>query len=551
MVNKSSLPTDGQSVFDLNSEKGTMLVLAALRTSDASAQDKNELRDLVFLYSNGGRDESVKLSLEKKIADLQLQPPTPTKTEVPTQAKPQPVIGSIRNAPTFTPTTPVKSTPPQPVAPPPAPEPVSTPVTPPPAPPAPEEPAPTPAPPAPEPTPTDAIPNATPSPQPATEQPQSTPPPASAEYLNRIRTIKSAINQKVGNPVNLVDLDNEIGREYMNSLLDAMKKLNTGVSPVAAMERLEKAYSQVEALLEDKEAPLSPKDTNEAVDTTRTTQSTPAPTPTAQSESQPPAVPQPVAKESQSPPPAPAPVTPPPEKPAQIPVPPTPSEVKASDSEAAVEANPVPINTATPDPVPVSPLEPTTPEPSTVPKSTKTPPVESRWESYENTSLTTATDDTPTPSPESSPSQPARKLSSLADLKNTTTESSVPISSSLKTAPPQVEQLPTDDPLRSKEVDEGLEQLLEEWPIFKKSGLFGTGPKGREHPLFKKIAPLQIPLLLAGRFEGATQEIRQSITDYMNGWRYEQGLIYEQGETFEHYLRRVIRHILDLQKPRV
>jgi broad specificity phosphatase PhoE len=54
--------------------------------------------------------------------------------------------------------------------------------------------------------------------------------------------------------------------------------------------------------------------------------------------------------------------------------------------------------------------------------------------------------------------------------------------------------------------------------------------------------------LLAGRFEGATQEIKQSITDYMNGWRYEQGIIYEPGETFEHYLRRVIRHILDLQK---
>ncbi len=34
----------------------------------------------------------------------------------------------------------------------------------------------------------------------------------------------------------------------------------------------------------------------------------------------------------------------------------------------------------------------------------------------------------------------------------------------------------------------------------------------------------------------------------MNGWRYEQGIIYDQGETFEHYLRRVIRHILDLQK---
>lgn len=97
-------------------------------------------------------------------------------------------------------------------------------------------------------------------------------------------------------------------------------------------------------------------------------------------------------------------------------------------------------------------------------------------------------------------------------------------------------------------MDDGLDQLLSEWSLFKKSGLFGTGPKGREHPLFKRIAELQIPLLLAGRFEGATQEIKQSITDYMNGWRYEQGIIYEPQETFEHYLRRVIRQILDLQK---
>jgi hypothetical protein len=101
--------------------------------------------------------------------------------------------------------------------------------------------------------------------------------------------------------------------------------------------------------------------------------------------------------------------------------------------------------------------------------------------------------------------------------------------------------------LFTKEVDEGLNQLLVEWPIFKKSGLFGTGPKGRQHPLFLKLSGLQIPLLLAGRFEGATQEIKQSITDYMNGWRYEQGIIYKQGENFEHYLRRVIRHIIDLQ----
>jgi hypothetical protein len=36
----------------------------------------------------------------------------------------------------------------------------------------------------------------------------------------------------------------------------------------------------------------------------------------------------------------------------------------------------------------------------------------------------------------------------------------------------------------------------------------------------------------------------------MNGWRYEQGIIYEQDETFEHYLRRVIRHIIDSQTRR-
>ena len=104
------------------------------------------------------------------------------------------------------------------------------------------------------------------------------------------------------------------------------------------------------------------------------------------------------------------------------------------------------------------------------------------------------------------------------------------------------------DPLKTTEVEDGLHQLLSDWTLFKKSGLFGTGPSGVQHPLYLKVKNLQIPLLLAGRFEGATQEIKQSITDYMNGWRYEQGIIYEQGETFDHYLRRVIRHILDLQK---
>jgi hypothetical protein len=103
------------------------------------------------------------------------------------------------------------------------------------------------------------------------------------------------------------------------------------------------------------------------------------------------------------------------------------------------------------------------------------------------------------------------------------------------------------DPLFDTDVDAGLGQLLSEWSLFKKSGFFGTGPHGREHPLFIQLAPLPMAHIVAGRYEGATAEVRQSITDYMNGWRYEQGIIYEQNETFEHYLRRVIKHILDLQ----
>lgn len=105
-----------------------------------------------------------------------------------------------------------------------------------------------------------------------------------------------------------------------------------------------------------------------------------------------------------------------------------------------------------------------------------------------------------------------------------------------------------EDPLYSQEVTDGLQQLLSEWSLFKRSGVFGTGPNGDEHPLYKKIANLTIAAVLAGRFEEATNEIKRSINDYMNGWRYEEGIVPEQGETFETYLRRVIYQILNKRK---
>jgi hypothetical protein len=319
--------------------------------------------------------------------------------------------------------------------------------------------------------------------------------------LARIKEIKSSVNERVGNPVNLVDINNEVGREYMGAMLEAMKKLNTGSAAVSAMQRLEAAYIQVEKTLQDNPS-VGPS-------------STPTPTPTP--------TPKPVA-------------TPVPEEAVATPAPATSEPVV----EAAPTPAPKPIVAPEPTPAPVSEaVQPTAH--STVPVRTAAP------------------ESVPTPKSEDNRWGPA--TDTLGAAKEVLAKSNENIKSvsvgdnpvKLKTPAdlPEASSLETSsiagDPLFTKEVDEGLDQLLVEWSIFKKSGLFGTGPKGRQHPLFLKVAGLQIPLLLAGRFEGATQEIKQSITDYMNGWRYEQGIIYNQGENFEHYLRRVIRHIIDLQ----
>jgi hypothetical protein len=318
-------------------------------------------------------------------------------------------------------------------------------------------------------------------------------------YLTRIREIKASVNEKVGNPVNLVDINNDVGREYMGALLDAMKKLNSGSSAASAMKRLEDSYAAVLKAIETHEAGHTPMP-----------EPTPAPMPVAE----------PVPA---TPTPEPAPM---PEPVREIPVvsaPPPIPELAPVMSEEQMSPTPV-----APAGAPFRPAPQYTPDPEDVLPQPASDPVAAAWSQE---------------APASRPAPQTSGFASLADLKKPHTLEDLQANASLKSA-----SVISGDPLFSKEVDDGLEQLLSEWSIFKKSGLFGTGPKGKEHPLFKKIAPLHIPLLLAGRFEGATQEIKQSITDYMNGWRYEQGIVYQQGETFEHYLRRVIRHILDLQK---
>jgi len=287
------------------------------------------------------------------------------------------------------------------------------------------------------------------------------------DYLTRIQEIKSDINQKIGNPVNLVDIDNHVGREYMAALLDAMKVISNGGRPEAEMIRLESAYQAAIRLIGS--------DSNN-VDGVA------------------PDEPSPLSVSSQ----------------VIKPIIPQMPSIPADENQPASSVLPIPVVEKI---VPVSP----TPDPYT---------------------------HTVDASEHASTLAPAANLEvhSVAEAKPLRNITELPLANEVQTAPAGT------DPLFTKEIDDGLDQLLSEWPLFSKSGLFGRGPNRRQHPLFIQLANMPIPLILSGRFEGATPQVMQSISDYMNGWRYEQGLIYDNEESFEHFLRRVIRHIINWQR---
>lgn len=490
------------------------------------------------------------------------------------------------------------------------------------------------------------------------------------KYLNRIKEIKNIVNSKVGNPVNLIDIDNVAGREYMNALLEAMKKVNGGLAGEidVAMLKLEETFAVVKKMIDEKESgqkeAVKPEksltETKKAEIKPQVGMSQPvqASTLTPQPSKQPQT--QTSLQASQKPDPTPTPTTTvqTPSRPlvGETPKPlaqPQP-EVKpqynaqvvkknnnnAFQHQTRIDAGLIGVNPSVPKsdvnldlkPAEVQPqsVTPRTTKPqinhAPLPSSAQNIPVipkvqevvnenvlpveatansfnqgviisadpmrkvdlggevlsektEEKVSGFENNSdlISVALGDGDISGFSSTPVTDKNLEATAKDTLSATRQSSEevldPSSSQSESASfldkispiavekkvltiddvPETSVVSEDDlarPLYTAEIDQGLDQLLSDWSLFKKSGLFGTGPKGREHPLFKKIAGLQIPLLLAGRFDGVTQEIRQSITDYMNGWRYEQGIVYEQGETFEVYLRRVIKHIIDLQKRR-
>jgi len=668
MSNDSSLGgAEVSSGFDFETQKGVTLLLSSIRASDLNKVQKSELRDLVFEYTSGGRDHSTKLTLEQKIKSFSLAPMEIKQPEVVIKEKYVPTFGTSRPAPSFSPSVTskksvtrkplveeeIKAEPKKSIAP--SPEvnvnkdvsvvkpvenakqnldhtkTVSSPVK-------PE---------------LDKVSNAAEQEKPkpdnnnnqeaelARKNSHSAPPKTDSETqfsssdpetnMARIREIKSLVTEKIGNPVNLVDINNEVGREYMSSMLDAMKKVGSGSAALSAMQRLEKAYSTVEKTLEDKtESSQSTSQPNKPVQVDTPPASPPAP----EIKPAPRAAELPRIKTESDLPEAPAkPSTRMPKKPVDISAPTAPKttqtklpqesipenkpeakvdskpvfkpasvqaeeekvEAKVVDNEPPKAPLPSPAQAIPAPPQPAEPIEQTKPiteilepvpeektEPGSISLSTPVPAKRTSDNVPETKSdkipeipvpvKDSVEQSVPGPSPAQTASTAQVEPKVEKSIKNTVpvtkaedakplpvaTQTFKPASladnaEGLKTpddlpSPSSLESSSVDgDPLYTGEVDEGLDQLLSMWPIFKKSGLFGTGPKGSQHPLYLKISELQIPLLLAGRFEGATQEIKQSITDYMNGWRYEQGIIYTQGETFDHYLRRVIRHIIDLQ----
>lgn len=498
-----------QDIFD--SEESVLKALSVIRNSTLQPEEKSHLRDLFLDYA-GEVEESRRDTLRAEIYN-KLQPhaaalPTLSipkegasyKEEVAIENKPETTtpasfkIGTRRPTPSFKAPSVVASGPktvtPSPT---PTPEPVeATPK---------EEVAAVAEPVTPIPTPS----------EPAPTQSAEAPTPAPVNLRARIDAIKHEINGKVGNPVNLINADEKVGREYMSALLDAMKSASGGGGEATAATRLETAYKEALALIEKMPS-----------------NSVSAPEPKEE--------PEPIEKEPEVEPIAPDVV----EEPTPAVEEPVTEVAPVEEVEAVKEPEPTKSYGLYHQPIDV------TDEINAEEKLVK------EKENAEEKQKETPKDDPSerrvkigTPKVSFGEVEKTQPLHSLRDEVALPEQMAKVKAEGEKRA--EAAKKPITD-LKSPEVQTGLEQLLSEWKLFRSSGFLGTGPKGIEHPLYKQLASLPMAAVVAGRFEGVTPEIKQSLTDYMNGWRYEQGVVHEMGETFENYLRRVIKQILTRQR---
>lgn len=543
---RSSVGDQAGAPFDLSTQQGVAELLRQVRSSSLPGATKTTIRELVLRFARDGEDgvreelESILkgVSLVAGNTSVQAEPDT-VKVEPNPEQQPEPVKESKggRRVPVFG----VSAQ--------------STPV------PAPAAPEPTPAPqPAPEPAPTPEVatpPTATPAPQPVpgTPEPAPTPTPepqpapaATQDNLARVQEIKREVIALVGNPVNLVAADNAVGKQYMSALLEAMKKINGGtrVEVAAAMQELEKAFAAVRGLAEHGMATPAVATPEPAPTPEPAAPAQPAPTTPA-----PQAVPAPAqAVTPATPEPAPT-SAPAPESPTTPTPPPIPEELKAV---AGVKENLVHDAAAIATEAVAQAPETATPQQAETPEEPSlggAPLQDIPTYGFSKPSRTVfakpnekKADKTPTPppAPKFAPhptleTDPPKKSATKAEQQTKPSMVAPP-----KNAGGEPKQLNQD--IHTPEITTGLQQLLSEWKIFKGSGLFGMGPGGIDHPLYQKIQNNTMLSIMNGTFDGATPEIQQSINDYINGWRYEQSIVPQHSETFDNFLRRVVRKVL-------
>src|SRR3989344_3382850 len=237
-----SAPLIADDIFA--TEEKLLGALVSVRNSALKIEEKAAIRDLILDYA-GTTDEARRLKLKNEIT-IKLAPAVPEPKPVPVSAAPVTsrddstnkvtLSGRVRPVPVFTSTSTATKAPeqkqPEPqreVAPPISNEShKSTPV----------DTAKAPEIPPPQTKPPEVVVKA---------EPVSSP---NTSAKDRINEIKHDINQRVGNPVNLISTDEVIGREYMSALLNAMKSASSGDgSAKEALAHLEDVYKKVNDLL--------------------------------------------------------------------------------------------------------------------------------------------------------------------------------------------------------------------------------------------------------------------------------------------------------------
>lgn len=572
-ANGSSQVYDVPAVFDLTKETDVLALLRTIHRSTLKQQVKNDLRDVLFELKYATDEDHTAVISALAEAGFAATYDSPVANIVPPTSSTQ-KFGRARLVPRFAPVVPKEVTAPAPVAEPAVPpEPIKI---------TEETSVVSEAKPAPAASPVEPVVGPV-TPAPVTEPPAASAQPAAApaasstsDPMTRIKEIKRLVTEKIGNPITLLDANNQVGREYMNALLAAMKTLNGGrpEEVTAAMSRLEKAFEAAVEVV--KNAPPRETATDKFVSATTGNQSTAGPVSGFEMQKDQPAAP--VQTAPVTPPPMPTPAAPVASAldkdsvsiPAEQSSIDTPSSRTQSDQSPLGAPVKIRVNSASLGITAEPENEPSLSEsPQSVPVVNKMAPVSGTAPSM---AAPVAPDIAPVApiTPEATPVATAPMTRSAAAMTPPKTDAGAAVAGqgarlmsvakeeqlqslmrqnqvqAVADAKQQDAQMrATGDPLQMPEVTAGLKQLLSEWSLFKSSGFFGTGPGGVDHPLYKQMSTLTMAAVIAGRFEGATPQVKQSITDYMNGWRYEEGIVHEHTETFEHYLRRVIKHILD------